>query len=883
MSIGRGATAEDWFHFDFVLGLGGNLLPCVPAAADVKVLAGSALEGKVGKIPSQFNAAGEAHGLLAWQKRPILGNEVKIWAADRRLNLCVRTGPISNIYAFDVDVDTADAESIFNKLERSGLFGSMFFRGRENSRKFLLPFFMDASCRKRKIKLDSSPRGPAIELLADGQQFVAAGSHASGVRYRWLPELPTHLPVLTLAQLDQLWETLASSYAVSVSTGAAYSSETGSISTDGETRATGSTSPLRTEITESEWLELISALRFLTDKAGDNDVWSQIGYALLSLEKTRPARQLWIEFSQKAAGYTPGAPEDWWETHHRAETRTDYRHIFGMARQRGWSATSAPEVFAPVADASPSARQVAPEPSNAPGPDRPDTPASTGSDLLAPLPDKPDVRLVAKDFSQIIDQLEQIAQPELYTQGDHLVYRAPGHDDDEIRRSTDQIMLVRVSSAYARKRLGQLARFLKFDPKTESWSETAPSAEHINALIEQGTWTQLRPLDAIVRAPFVRQDGTICDTAGYDKTSRALLIPSATFPEIPKDPSKSEAQLALLRIRSVFHQFPWATSAAESGFLAHVLSEAGRLAFTKCPMFFYNAPTAGTGKTLLQKAASVIAHGAVPALRPWLSDGDEIRKTVYASLLAGDRSLLFDNVPDGFKIRSAELCAAITAENWQDRKLGESESHAVPNRAVFSASGNNIVPAGDLARRSIVIRLDANTERLSQRRFDIEDLESYLVRERPGLLVDALTIMRAYHRTNATDVTMPIPLPSFEQWSHFVREPLIWLEMPDPVETQKRDANEDTQNLGAVFTLLCARFGSTEFTGVDVARLGGGISDTNGQLTNALVECGCKEPNSPRAIGYFLRGNRDKVFGGMKLVGGAHTLVGAKWKFVKVE
>jgi len=476
-----------------------------------------------------------------------------------------------------------------------------------------------------------------------------------------------------------------------------------------------------------------------------------------------------------------------------------------------------------------------------------------------------------------------IAKPEIYTQGSELVYLTPGHEDAEIQRANDQLMLVRVTSEYARKRLGELATFWKFNKKNEAWDQTSPSTEHINTLIKQGSWQRLRPLDAIARAPFVRRDGSICDTAGYDRTSRALLIPSAKFPNIPRDASHADATAALGRIRAIFHQFPWASDAAESGFLSHILSEAGRLAVNKCPMFFYNAPTAGTGKTLLQKAASIIAHGSVPALRPWVGDGDEIRKTVYASLLAGDRSLLFDNVPDGVKVRSAELCAAITAENWQDRKLGESESKGVPNRAVFSASGNNVNPAGDLARRSIIIRLDANTERLSQRRFDIEDLESYLVRERPSLLVDALTIIRAYHRTAATDMTMPVPLPSFEQWSHFVREPLIWLGLPDPVDTQKGDASEDSENLAAAFSVLGVRFGSGKFSGVDIAHAAGGISDANGQLTNILIAAGCREPNSPHKVGYWLRGNRDKVFGGMKLIAGVHTMVGMTWQFVKVE
>jgi hypothetical protein len=137
----RGATADEWFHFDFVLGLGGNLLPCVPAGAGVRVLAGSALEGKVGKIPSQFNHQGLAHGLPAWQKREIMSNEIVAWSKDPRLNICVRTGPISGVYALDIDVDDrAKAEEIVRAIE--AIAGPLPKRWRENSGKCLLLFRM---------------------------------------------------------------------------------------------------------------------------------------------------------------------------------------------------------------------------------------------------------------------------------------------------------------------------------------------------------------------------------------------------------------------------------------------------------------------------------------------------------------------------------------------------------------------------------------------------------------------------------------------------------------------------------------------------------------------------------------------------------------------
>jgi Bifunctional DNA primase/polymerase, N-terminal len=137
-----GATLDEWGHFDLVLGLGANLLPCVPASPDVKVMEGSALAGKVGKIPSMFTR-GEAHGLTAWQKREILPNEVAAWAKDPRLNLCVRTGPISGVYALDIDVeDRQQAEEIVRTIE--AVTGPLPKRFRENSGKCLLLLRMES-------------------------------------------------------------------------------------------------------------------------------------------------------------------------------------------------------------------------------------------------------------------------------------------------------------------------------------------------------------------------------------------------------------------------------------------------------------------------------------------------------------------------------------------------------------------------------------------------------------------------------------------------------------------------------------------------------------------------------------------------------------------
>jgi hypothetical protein len=883
----RGATADEWFHFDFVLGLGGNLLPCVPAGEDVRVLAGSALQGKVGKIPSQFNHKGEAHGLKDWQKREILSNEVQLWQADRRLNICVRTGPISGVYAFDVDVeDPQTAHEV--RMHIMSLDSTNSYRTRTNSAKFLIPFRLEGGqCKKRRIKLDSTQ---VIELLADGQQFVAAGSHSSGVRYQWSPGLPETLPTLTLDQLNQIWEMLTRTYATPDSVRANPTASAQDQSQTPNIPAQTTSEPLRilSAISESEWQELLSALRFMLDKVADNDTWSEVGYALLSLQHTRPIQQLWSDFSRKAVGYVEGADVEWWNAHRTQTPRTDYRHIFTMARERGMARVADPEAFPPVptveqggqgeSGAGPEAGQGATVRDGSNGPDSADTGAV---DVVPPDPPQPIIRLVQGNYSNIIDQMEKLMVPEIYVQGPHLVRQTQAHDDANIQRKDDALMLTGVTSEWMKKRFGQIALIQRWTQG--AWATVDLTAEYVNGLLNLGGWTKLRPLNAIARSPFVREDGSICDRPGYDPRTRVLYVPSTEYPSIPAVPDKNAAREALERIRGVFDQFPWKEPASESAFLSHILAEAARLAIDCCPIYFYDAPSAGTGKGLLQEMAARIVHGSDPAIRPWVSDGEEIRKSLYASLCAGDRSLWFDNIPTGLKVRSPVICAFITSTTWTDRTLGKSERLQVPNKCVLVGSGNNITPVADLARRSLVIRMDANTEKLKERVFKIPEgmLRPYVMQHRPQLLVDALTVIKAYHL--ATDVSqIPVPLQSFGAWSRFCRDPLVWLGLADPVVTQ-RETDDETASVGTVFERLYQQFGEREFAGSDVARLVNGLADPNGELANDLIENGCAEPGHPKKVGYWLRGCRDVISGGIKLVHARDTKSNVKWRFVRMN
>ena len=95
-----------------------------------------------------------------------------------------------------------------------------------------------------------------------------------------------------------------------------------------------------------------------------------------------------------------------------------------------------------------------------------------------------------------------------------------------------------------------------------------------------------------------------------------------------------------------------------------------------------------------------------------------------------------------------------------------------------------------------------------------------------------------------------------------MRNPLLWLGLPDPVETQDAETDDETGASCDAFTAIATTYGVTHFTAGDLSKTAG-IDDN---LNKALLSAGCKEPYSPTAVGYWLRDNRDVVDAGMRLV-----------------
>lgn len=191
-----GATAQAWAALA-EMGLEDDLLPTV-SDRTVPVAPGSKLPaGDIGKVPSRVIERGGqrmAVGMPGWSSNITGPAQWQAWARDPALGVCVQT---RRLRAIDIDVPNpvlADAVAATVEACLNGL-APMPWRTRAGTGKRLTAVWLDdepldadgTPARRAKVVVELIS-GDIVELLADGQQFVAGGTHPSGSRYVWHDE-----------------------------------------------------------------------------------------------------------------------------------------------------------------------------------------------------------------------------------------------------------------------------------------------------------------------------------------------------------------------------------------------------------------------------------------------------------------------------------------------------------------------------------------------------------------------------------------------------------------------------------------------------------------------------------------------------------------------
>ena len=295
---------------------------------------------------------------------------------------------------------------------------------------------------------------------------------------------------------------------------------------------------------------------------------------------------------------------------------------------------------------------------------------------------------------------------------------------------------------------------------------------------------------------------------GYDPTTNMMLVfPEGYFPEAPLSPTKDDAVAALARLKHPLRGFPFEGEGSLSVVLSAMLSGIIRHEMRTCPLHAFSAPEAGTGKSKLTEIVSIVVTRVSVNIITYTRDQDEMEKRIDSILMRGQRLVNIDNVDTMLGDKALEQM--LTATSKLARVLGESRSITVDTRLLLMVSGNNLEARRDMGRRMVKCTLDAKVENPDLREFDF-DAVAEVTAARPQMVVDCLTILRAYKA--AGQPNMPTPLGSFEDWT-IIRGALMWLGEDDPRVTQDegRASDPDREARAEVLEALWNQFGGERF------------------------------------------------------------------------
>jgi hypothetical protein len=159
------------------------------------------------------------------------------------------------------------------------------------------------------------------------------------------------------------------------------------------------------------------------------------------------------------------------------------------------------------------------------------------------------------------------------------------------------------------------------------------------------------------------------------------------------------------------------------------------------PAFFVTAGRRGGGKTTTLTMLIKAVTGIWPAAAAWSTNEEERRKALLSYFLYGVPYILWDNIARGTQISCPHIEKSCTAAYYSDRKLGVSEMVATAASTIHFFTGNNIGPKGDLASRSLEIRLDLDRYDPENREFKHPDPICWTDSMRAEILSSFYTIL----------------------------------------------------------------------------------------------------------------------------------------------
>ena len=314
----------------------------------------------------------------------------------------------------------------------------------------------------------------------------------------------------------------------------------------------------------------------------------------------------------------------------------------------------------------------------------------------------------------------------------------------EVRRVDGAIKVEALSITALKGRLDRVANFMKLSRDQQRLLPARPPTDAVEDMLALDV--RLPHLSGITGAPVLDGKWNLVDSPGYQPStglffeSNGSAVPSV--PDVPSDDDLRQARSLLLE--EWLGDFPFVEESSRSHAVAALLSQVLRNRIDgPVPLFAVDAPTAGSGKTLLVESIGLVAIGSSPAAMALPRRDEELRKQITSVLLGGTPIILLDNITH--TLESGVLAAALTSRNWSDRLLGKSETVSVPNNCLWIATGNNLDFGSELVRRTVWIRLDPKVDRPWERTgFKHDPLGAWVVENRGRLLWALFVLVRRW-------------------------------------------------------------------------------------------------------------------------------------------
>ncbi len=377
-----------------------------------------------------------------------------------------------------------------------------------------------------------------------------------------------------------------------------------------------------------------------------------------------------------------------------------------------------------------------------------------------------------------------------------------------VRLNPDATKIEQIPGNLMRHIVGERVRFVTILENTDPSVKLAPKdltpvPTPLTTFLAATSFSGARPLTKIVTTPQLLENKTWHTAPGYRRYGPDLgcyLNPAPKGLAVRLQVTPTEAAASLARLYELVDEFPFASEADKSGWVALVLTLLFRMAFPCAPIFVIGANRNNSGKTLLLNAASMLALGQPASITPCPENEAEMTKQATSWALDAVPLVALDNTDGDFGSPVLEGIAT-SSGNFNGRILGRNSTAGMPLKAVLVVTGNNLTfSRPDTVRRVLPVMLEVKSE--TKPTYKIRNLLKHIERHRARLLQDAIDVVACYVKEllhveemlsdpydpngyrAQVDGLENCTLDSFEEMSELICGAIVWAGGANPLDAK---------------------------------------------------------------------------------------------------